>query len=145
MAVPQYTSIYPYGQVQTPQVPSTPQSSNQPSSNVSIHMGKVVSDPREISAQDVTMDGSLTLFPDANGQVIYGRAWMPNGGIAETRFVSEQKDSTQNQDDPFVAIMNQLTDMKDDLDDLKKAVNRRKPYHKQTYRNNQNESGEVNA
>lgn len=117
-----------------------------------IHMGRMVNDPSEISAQDVSMDGTMTLFPKSDGSAIYGRAWQPNGGIAEIRFVPEQTNNTQNQQqDPFVLIMDELSDIKDELDNVKSALHKRnKPYQKNYRKNNQNgsaesESGEVNA
>lgn len=88
---------YPYGQIQPPYVPQqtmpayTAQTTPQPPQAPRIQMGRVVTNPSEISAQDVSQDGSMTLFPDANGRVIYGRSWQPNGSITETRFVTEQR------------------------------------------------------
>ena len=117
-----------------------------------IHMGRTVSDPSEISAQDVSMDGSLTLFPQKDGSAIYGRSWQPNGGITEIRFVPEQTNVDQNQQqDPFVLIMDELGDLKDEIDNVKQLLHKRnKPYQKTYRKNNQNgsaesESGEVNA
>lgn len=143
--MPQNTPQQTYQTTTTNQTPVT-QSANQ------IHMGRTVSDPSEISAQDVSMDGSMTLFPKKDGSAIYGRAWQPNGGIAEVRFVPEQSNAQNNQqNDPFVLIMDELSDIKDEIDNLKTAMNKRhKPYQKNYRKNNQNgsaesESGEVNA
>lgn len=145
---------YPYGQIQPPYVPQqtmpayTAQTTPQPPQAPRIQMGRVVTNPSEISAQDVSQDGSMTLFPDANGRVIYGRSWQPNGSITETRFVTEQRGDAEQPSDPFALIMGELNDLKESVDDLKQTVNRRPNY--KNHRKHQNgtdeqEGGETNA
>ena len=146
---------FQYGQIQPPYVPQpqvqpsyAAQTVPQPQQAPRIQMGRVVSSPNEISAQDVSQDGSMTLFPDVNGQVIYGRSWQPNGSITETRFITEQRQDDAQQADPFALIMDDLSDLKDGIDDLKKAMGRRqnhKPYRKNQNGSNESEGGEQDA
>ena len=149
--VPMWTASYgqpqmPYIQSPMPQQQNPAQQQQQANQKLqqSVKMGRIVSNPSEISAQDVSMDGSLTLFPDMNGQVIYGRMWQPNGNISEVRFVPDQvqSQSDQNPNDPFAMIMDQLSDIKDEMGDIKNAMDKRQKtyYNKKVHRNDQNGS-----
>lgn len=53
--------------------------------------GRVVSSADEITAQEVPMDGSMGLFPLADGTAVIGKAWGGDGTIRTIRFVPDVK------------------------------------------------------
>lgn len=59
--------------------------------------GRIVNSPDEITIQEVPTDGTMGLFPSADGTCIYGKRWKPDGTIKTTRFVA---DSSEVQADP---------------------------------------------
>lgn len=135
----QYPS-FQYGQTQPPYVP-TP-SYQQPSINPvqnQTHsqgiLGRMISNPNEITPQEVPMDGSISMFPMQDGSAVYGKFWDSNGQIKTIRFVPENVDQPQQQD-PFASINTRL----DSIEELLKK--RQKPYHKTYRQNNQNGSSE---
>ncbi|WP_455136330.1 hypothetical protein [Thermophilibacter sp.] len=53
-------------------------------------VGRTVASAQEVTPQEVPMDGSLALFPLADGSAVIGKRWTPEGTIAEVRFVPER-------------------------------------------------------
>lgn len=52
--------------------------------------GRMVYSPDEIVAQEVPMDGSVSLFPMHDWSCVYGKWWTSNGQIQTVKFVLEQ-------------------------------------------------------
>lgn len=82
------------------------------------------------------MDGSISMFPMQDGSAVYGKFWDSNGQIKTIRFVPENVDQAQTQEDPFAAINTRL----DSIESLLKQ--RKKPYNKPYRKNYQNGSQE---
>lgn len=53
-------------------------------------VGRTVASAQDVTPQEVPMDGSLALFPLADGSAVIGKRWTPEGTIAEVRFVPER-------------------------------------------------------
>ena len=137
---------FQYGQVQNPYVPTPsyqPQSVPNQNQNPPMNqprpqgiLGRMISNPNEITPQEIPMDGSISMFPMQDGSAVYGKFWDSNGQIKTIRFIPENVDQPQQQSDPFAAINSRL----DSIEGLLK--HRQKPYHKQYRKNNQNGSSE---
>ena len=139
----QYNPGYPYGQTQQPYVPTpsyqpmntsaqNQQSQNRPQGI----LGRMISNPNEITPQEIPMDGSISMFPMQDGSAVYGKFWDSNGQIKTIRFVPENNGEQPQQNDPFAVINGRL----DDLENLIKQ--RVKPYNKNYRKNNQNGGSE---
>ena len=127
---------FPYGQTQQPYVPTPayqPQPMNQPRQQGIL--GHMVSNPNEITPQEIPMDGSISLFPMQDGSAVIGKFWDNNGQIKTIRFVPENVEQPRQQD-PF-AVLNER------LDTLESLIRNQRQNHKGGYRkNNQNGSQE---
>lgn len=60
--------------------------------------GRTISSPDEITVQDVPSDGSLALFPMADGSCVYGKRWEPNGSISTYRYLPERTEAQKEPD-----------------------------------------------
>jgi len=133
---------FQYGQTQPPYVPApsyqqpiTNPVQNQNQSRSQGILGRMISNPNEITPQEIPMDGSISMFPMQDGSAVYGKFWDSNGQIKTIRFIPENVDQPQQQD-PFAVINTRL----DSIEELLKK--RQKPYHKTYRQNNQNGSSE---
>lgn len=93
--------------------------------------GRVVNDPNEITANEIPMDGSVSLFPTSDYSKIYAKAWNGNGLITTKTFVLEEPINTQNaapEADSF------QTEIRVRLDKIEKILSRSQ--HKPRYHNN---------
>lgn len=93
--------------------------------------GRVVNDPNEITANEIPMDGSVSLFPTSDYSKIYAKAWNGNGLITTKTFVLEEPINTQNaapEADSF------QTEIRVRLDKIEKMLSRSQ--HKPRYHNN---------
>lgn len=79
---------------------------------------RTVSSADEITVQEVPTDGSIALFPLADGSAVIGKRWMPDGSISTTRFVPEPGAADQPTD-PFQAINDRIDGIFDALDDIR--------------------------
>lgn len=79
---------------------------------------RTVSSADEITVQEVPTDGSIALFPLADGSAVIGKRWMPDGSISTTRFVPEPS-VTDQPADPFQAINDRIDSIFDTLDDIR--------------------------
>lgn len=127
---------FPYGQTQQPYVPAPtyqPQTMNQPRQQGIL--GHMISNPNEITPQEIPMDGSISLFPMQDGSAVIGKFWDNNGQIKTIRFIPENVEQPRQQD-PFAAINERL-------DTLESLIRNQRQNHKGNYRkNNQNGSPE---
>ena len=102
--------------------------------------GRMVNSLGEITPQEVTMDGSVSLFPQSDYSCIYAKAWNPDGTIKTVRYVPEpQNDSQKDGEAVGVANLDILEDIMNDLNDIKDMLKQRPYYHKKPYRNNNNQ------
>lgn len=135
-----------YGQVQNPYIPTPsyqPPTVPNPSQSSQMNqirpqgiLGRMIANPNEITPQEIPMDGSISMFPMQDGSAVYGKFWDSNGQIKTIRFVPENVDQAQTQEDPFAAINTRL----DSIESLLKQ--RKKPYNKPYRKNYQNGSQE---
>lgn len=79
---------------------------------------RTVSSADEITVQEVPTDGSIALFPLADGSAVIGKRWMPDGSISTIRFVPESGTADQPTD-PFQAINDRIDNLFDALDDIR--------------------------
>lgn len=98
-------------------------------------LGRMITNPNEITPQEIPMDGSISMFPMQDGSAVYGKFWDSNGQIKTIRFIPENVEQPQQQD-PFAAINTRL----DSIEELLRK--RQKPYYKTYRQNNQNGSSE---
>lgn len=49
--------------------------------------GRIVNSLDDITVQEVPTDGTMALFPSADGKCIYSKRWTPDGNILTMRFV----------------------------------------------------------
>ena len=95
----------------------------------------MISNPNEITPQEIPMDGSISLFPMQDGSAVIGKFWDNNGQIKTIRFIPENVEQPRQQD-PFAAINERL-------DTLESLIRNQRQNHKGSYRkNNQNGSPE---
>ena len=98
---PYQAYLYPWGgvaptQQYVPPTLSTYQTMTQPqqpqqqqSTGAAPLTGRTVRSAQEVTPQEVPMDGTLALFPLADGTAIIGKRWTPEGTISEVRYVPE--------------------------------------------------------
>ena len=51
--------------------------------------GRIINNIAEVTANDVPMDGSQSLFPLADKSCIYAKSWGPDGTIKTTKYILE--------------------------------------------------------
>ena len=75
------------------QIPANQQNQffNQPNRFQSIP-GRTVNNLDEITPQEVPMDGSVSLFPQADYSAIYAKTWTKDGTIATMKFIPEKQE-----------------------------------------------------
>lgn len=81
---------------------------------------RTVSSADEITVQEVPTDGSIALFPLADGSAVIGKRWMPDGSISTTRFVPDST-TAQTAPDPLATIntrIDEIFNMVEDIRDL---------------------------
>lgn len=121
---------YPYGMNQ--QMMQMPANQSAPRNN--IISGRVISNPNEITPNEIPMDGSVSLFPTSDYSTIYAKAWNTNGLIETKKFiaVSENEPSTATSSDGTKEALDAINAR---LDKIEKAVSYRKGNY---YHNNKN-------
>lgn len=87
----QFQNLNPYAQYQQPQMQFNPymqrmenlqqfQQTLQPAQTQPFTpIGKIVESVDMVKATDIPMDGNMYYFPTADGNMIFGKQWMPNG------------------------------------------------------------------
>lgn len=73
------------------------QQTTQPQTNNLVSSVRVVKSPEEIKADEILMNGSISLFLQDDLNVVYGKRWTNNGTIENIRFVRE--DITENKEE----------------------------------------------
>lgn len=92
---------------------------------------KLVEDERQITPQDVTMDGRISLFMLSDLSCVIAKAWNSAGTIDTVRYVPEKPIQSQNATSQVDATFQ--SEIFSRLDKIEQALkNNRKPYyHKQ--------------
>lgn len=114
-----------------PRTQNTGYSPLNPAPPANIMMSKMVDDERQITPQDVTMDGRISLFMLSDLSCIIAKAWNSAGTIDTVRYVPEKP--IQSQANPAQMDATFQTEVFSRLDKIEQALkNNRKPYyHKQ--------------
>ena len=89
--------------------------------------GRLVNNLDEITPQEVPMDGSVSLFPQADYSAIYAKTWTKDGTIATVKFIPEQP-QMEPQKSPLEERLDRIDQRFDKLE--KMLSNRNKPYRK---------------
>lgn len=102
---------------------------NQPNRFQSIP-GRLVNNLDEITPQEVPMDGSVSLFPQADYSAIYAKTWTKDGTIATVKFIPEQP-QTEPQKSPLEERLDRIDQRFDKLEKMLSNRNKpKKPYNK---------------
>lgn len=105
--VPQMQQLYnqaygTYNQYQPPiTIPQAPMLS-----------GRVINDISEVTAQEVPMDGRVSVFPKSDYSCMYAKVWTSEGTIRTFKFVPEQPNVVE---EPKVDIDKLINDRFDEL------------------------------
>lgn len=92
--------------------------------------GRVVNSLDDITVQEVPTDGTVALFPSADGTCVYSKRWTPDGNILTMRFVPEAQEAQPQQPSPLDAINDRISD----LFDVVERIEERLPYEVETKR-----------
>lgn len=95
--------------------------------------GRVISNIQDVKPNEITMDGSVCIFPMNDLSCIFTKAWGSDGSIHTVRFVPEQPVNTMSPqtDSEFSQIMNRL-------DNIEKIISKK-------YNNYQNKQSNQNV
>lgn len=106
----------PYRQMPTRTVPQIP--------------GRVVDSLDDITVQEVPTDGTMALFPAADGKCIYGKRRTPDGDISTMRFVPEASEAQPEQPSRLDIIDDRISELFDAVE----RIEDRLPYDVETKR-----------
>lgn len=132
----------PYQQVpQVPMVPTVPQQNQQPNEQPAGLLGRIVNSEDDIVYAEIPQNGSIAYFPSSDLTCIYAKQVGQNGVTTTIRYVPEQPKQNQETSTDEFNVQNALTNIFDQLDDIKSMVRQnKKPYRNKTYKKNQNGS-----
>lgn len=92
--------------------------------------GRVVNSLDDITVQEVPTDGTVALFPSADGSCIYSKRWTPDGNISTMRFVPEASEVQPKQPSQLDIIDNRISELFDAVE----RIEDRLPYDVETKR-----------
>lgn len=84
--------------------------------------GRVVNSLDDIKVQEVPTDGTMALFPSADGKCIYSKRWTPDGNITTMRFVPEVSEAQPKQPSPFDIINNRISELFDVVERIEERL-----------------------
>lgn len=113
-----------YMPMQQPYQPYQPQYQQMPARMVPQISGRVVNSLDDITVQEVPTDGTMALFPSADGSCIYSKRWTPDGNISTMRFVPEVSEAQPKQPSQLDIIDNRISE----LFDVVERIEDRLPY-----------------
>ncbi len=119
-----------YMPVQQPYQPYQPQYQQIPARMVPQVSGRVVNSLDDITVQEVPTDGTVALFPSADGTCIYSKRWTPDGNISTMRFAPEAQEAQPQQPSPLDVINDRISE----LFDVVERIEERLPYAVETKR-----------
>lgn len=92
--------------------------------------GRVVNSLDDITVQEVPTDGTVALFPSADGACVYSKRWTPDGNISTMRFVPEAQEVQPQQPSTLDVINDRISE----LFDVVERIEERLPYEVETKR-----------
>lgn len=114
----------------SPFAPNTYQGVQRPQAS-SFIPGRMVNNSDEITPQEVPMDGSVSLFPQADYSAIYAKTWTKDGTIATVKFIPEQPQNAAPQKSPIEERLDRIDQRFDRLEKMLSNRNKpKKPYNK---------------
>lgn len=102
-----------YMPVQQPYQPYQPQYQQVPTRMVPQISGRIVNSLDDITVQEVPTDGTVALFPSADGSCVYSKRWTPDGNILTMRFVPEASEAQPKQPSQLDIIDNRISELFD--------------------------------
>lgn len=119
---PSYPPVQPIGGYTPPYTP-----------NRSVLPGRTVSNVDEIAIGEVPQDGSIGIFPQSDGKIIWAKSWNSDGTIKTMKFVPADYNSAQqipvntqsneNEDNPtFIDMFNTISNIQDTIDLMAKEL-----------------------
>ena len=107
-------------QMQQPQMPVA---------NQFAPLGKMVDSVEVVKATDIPMDGNMYYFPKADGTIIFGKQWLPNGTTKISTFKAvsdvDVENTTPSVENLKISIINELTDVfMDKFNDITDSLKR---------------------
>lgn len=84
--------------------------------------GRVVNSLDDITVQDVPTDGTVALFPSADGKYIYSKRWTPDGNILTMRFVPEVSEAQPKQPSQLDIIDNRISELFDAVERIEERL-----------------------
>lgn len=136
--LPQQAPVPGQTAVQLPYV-TQPQTRQQPipTQQIASIAGRVVQNEHEITPQEVSMDGSISLFPLADYSTIIAKQWNSDGTIKTLRFVPEVVAAANEE----IQTADFATHFDRRMDELLSAVKNRGHYQKNSnYRPKQSQN-----
>lgn len=119
-----------YMPMQQPYQPYQPQYQQMPTRIVPQISGRVVNSLDDITVQEVPTDGTVALFPSADGSCVYSKRWTPDGNILTMRFVPEASEAQPKQPSQLDIIDNRISELFDAVE----RIEDRLPYDVETKR-----------
>ena len=116
--------------MQQPYQPYQPQYQQRPTRIVPQISGRVVNSLDDITVQEVPTDGTVALFPSADGSCVYSKRWTPDGNILTMRFVPEASEAQPKQPSQLDIIDNRISELFDAVE----RIEDRLPYDVETKR-----------
>ena len=109
--------------------------------------GKIVESMDVVKVTDIPMDGNMYYFPQADGQAIYGKKFLPNGQTQILTFKPILDDNpntlSQNEEKFDFGAFNELTDtFKEQLNSLTDKIDKIEKYLKPTKANKEDSKDE---
>lgn len=80
--------------------------------------------------REVPTDGTVALFPAADGKCIYSKRWTPDGNILTMRFAPEASEAQPKQPSQLDVIDNRISELFDAVE----RIEERLPYEVETKR-----------
>ena len=84
--------------------------------------GRLVNGVQDITINDLPSDGSMGVFPAADGSANYVRSWNGDGTTRTTEYRPVGADDNAVADDPLAQIMSTLSDIQDTVNALQVEI-----------------------
>lgn len=100
--------------------------------------GRMVTKEEDITAGEIPMDNSLSLFPLADYSCIYAKQWSPNGQVITVKYVPEVQ--AEKIDEVTITDGPTLEELSEQLNEIKSMLQKQNRPRNSTYKKNQNGS-----
>lgn len=114
-----------YQQIQPQQMVPTQMSGANFQQQQNVISGRTVNRVEDIAVNEISMDGSMSFFPNANGQEIYGKKWNSDGTVSTIlyRISTENPQATElSTVDYYKKMESNFEDITKQLDDIRAII-----------------------